>query len=152
GGESAQSRPNRLSGHKEHHMTRFGTIASGLTLPALLLVATIEVATAAALQVANNGDDGSTSCSSAAPCRSISHAIALASAGDKIVVGPGMYGDLNHNNTQDAGDEPLTGIVVNKQLTITSRDGASSTLILMRGDSTAVTISADNAVFGKKGK
>ena len=40
------------------------------------------------------------------PCRSISQAIALADAGDTILVGPGRYGDLNDNGRLDeAGEE-----------------------------------------------
>ena len=68
-----------------------------LALVSLLLVGWSGIVLANTLSVANNGLDSATCGSSAAPCRSISQAIANASEGDTIVVGPGRYGDLNGN-------------------------------------------------------
>ena len=55
--------------------------------------------TDAALYVTNNGVDNQACGTKAAPCRSISQAIAYAKDGDKILVGPGRYGDLNGNGS-----------------------------------------------------
>jgi hypothetical protein len=64
---------------------------------------------------------------------------AAAAAGDKIIVGPGLYGaDLSRgtNFNNELGEEaadPDSGcpcsIKLNKPVTILSRDGASSTVI-----------------------
>ena len=48
-------------------------------------------------RVANNGVDSASCGTSANPCRSITQAIANAADGDRIVVGPGTYGDLNND-------------------------------------------------------
>ena len=119
------------------------------------------MAHAATLNVASNGTD-SASCGTSSPCRSISQAIALAAAGDTIVVGPGRYGDLNDNGTfGETGEEPVPGacgcmIDVDKKLTILSRDGAAATVIDAKGEAvTAVLIegaTASGTVFGKANK
>ena len=57
------------------------------TIVTLLILA--RYAQAGTLAVANHGVDGPTCGAKASPCRSISNAIANASPGDKIVVGPG---------------------------------------------------------------
>jgi hypothetical protein len=103
------------------------------------------------------------------PCRSISQAIANASAGDTIWVGAGHYGNVNGDaGFTDPGDEqpapmplPLeTGyqgciVCVNKAVKIYSLDGAPATII----DSSptpamfnvTVALLADGAVFGVPG-
>jgi hypothetical protein len=120
-------------------------------------------ALARTLYVGNNGvDSGSCGSPSSAACRSISQAIANASAGDKIVVGPGLYGDIDGDGAfTTAGDEAAevdTGcdclIEVDKAVTITSRDGATATSLDAGGTTVDrfVYISASNAVFGNKSK
>ncbi len=49
------------------------------------------------LYVANNGLDSASCGLLASPCRSLTQAIANASANDRIIVGPGRYGDLNED-------------------------------------------------------
>ena len=60
---------------------------------------------AATLYVANNGLDTNGCTAADSPCRTISHAIALAVAGDTVLVGPGRYGDLNLNGSYDGINE-----------------------------------------------
>jgi len=116
---------------------------------------------AATLTVANNGLDSDTCGSSAAPCRSISQAIAHASEGDTLVVGPGRYGDLNGNGSfGDPGDEDAEVgggctcmVKINKPLKLVSSDGAAVTVLDVGGaDLGAVVIQADSVVFGKQGQ
>jgi hypothetical protein len=119
--------------------------------------------------VANNGTD-STDCGprDKPACRSVSRAIANATDGDKVIVGPGLYGDVNGDGAVDpngySGEEaPVTVTVgtnshpaiinINKQLTIVSRDGAGATVIEAGGaDSIGVYAAAAGVVFGKTGK
>jgi hypothetical protein len=101
-----------------------------------LALSTAVQAAGAVLLVANNGVDGS-GCGTKGqvPCRSITSAIANASPGDTIVVGPGTYGDLNLNGILgETGEEaPTAGcgcmIDVNKPVTLISSDGAAATLV-----------------------
>jgi hypothetical protein len=112
-------------------------------------------------RVANNGVD-STSCgTSANPCRSITQAIANASGGDKIVVGPGTYGDLNSDGILgDSPGEENPGVVgcmvcINKSVTLVSSDGAAETVIDARDVpnlSENVAITANNVKFGAAGQ
>lgn len=123
------------------------------------LVARAATVCAGTLFVANNGVDGG-GCSKAVPCRSISHAIAVAAAGDKIVVGPGVYGDLlPDGNLDDPGEE--TGspgcscmLSINKAVSITSSDGAAATVIDARSVAVgqAVLFIANGGELGKPGK
>lgn len=63
-------------------------------------------AAAATLHVPNHGEDTPECGTRRQPCRSISAAIAHASEGDRIVVGPGLYGDVNGDGDfNDPGDE-----------------------------------------------
>ncbi len=113
---------------------------------------------AAVFHVQNFGVDGSGCGSVASPCRSISQAIENASDNDRIIVGPGVYGDLNGSGTlADGPGEEFggtcysTAVCINKSLTVESSVGAGATLIntntvnLVNG---AVLINAPNAVFG----
>ncbi len=115
------------------------------------------------LRVANNGLDGPTCGAKNSPCRSISHAIARAAPGDKIVVGPGTYGDLNGNGVLgEAGEEtPAPGcgcmLAVNKGVSLTSSDGAAETIIDGRTVGGAnglatVLLVMDGGEFGRPGK
>lgn len=120
----------------------------------------------AAVIVANDGVDGPTCGTKKAPCRSIGRAIANAGVGDKIIVGPGHYGDLDGDGTLgEPGEEKANGscaaapvvnvVCVDKPLTIVSRDGAASTVIEARlaPQDSAVVLNAPGAVLGapKKG-
>jgi hypothetical protein len=93
------------------------------------------VAEATTLNVANNGMDSDTCGAASTPCRSISQALANATDGDTVVVGPGRYGDLNGDGVLGGpGEESgpaacLCMIEVNKSLTLKSRDGAGVTVL-----------------------
>src|SRR5690348_12492847 len=102
---------------------------------ALLLVTLSTAANAATTwHVESNGLDGPSCGTVAVACRSISRAIKLAAAGDTIVVGPGRYGDLNHDgDLLDPGDEASgfqsSLIYINKPLRVVSSHGAADTVI-----------------------
>lgn len=69
-------------------------------LPVLLIVAALGAlvatsAEAATVFAANNGVDGPSCGAKSSPCRSITQAIAVAAPADKVIVGPGSYGDLD---------------------------------------------------------
>lgn len=107
------------------------------------------------LHVANNGVDSPTCGDKDSPCRSISQAIVNASAGDRIVVGPGRYGDLNGNGTfGEPGEEAAEAdcscmIKVDKPLKLESRDGAFVTVLDAGGaQMSVVRIVASEVVFG----
>lgn len=116
---------------------------------------------AAQWQVSAHGLD-SNSCTSVAPCRSISEAIRRASAGDSIYVLPGVYGDLNENGVLgEPGEENgevgygcYCVVKVDKAVTIFSQGGALLTRIDVRGFAETgtlifgVRVMADGAVFG----
>jgi hypothetical protein len=98
-----QTQPNK--GVIEMRGTSFVRIAS-VQLSSLLLLAA--PALAANRFVANNGtDSGTCGATSATACRSISQAIANASPGDHVIVGPGIYGDIDGDGvfTPGSGDE-----------------------------------------------
>ncbi len=145
--------------HQRHNAFRLF-----LSVFVLLVLAAAVPVPAATIVVANNGTDSGTCGSATDPCRSITQAITNAAPGASITVGPGVYGDLNHNGTfGEAGEEPAqigTGcgcmIDVDKQLTIASRDGAAATVIDATGAAvTAVLIdgaSASGSIFGKNKK
>jgi parallel beta-helix repeat protein len=105
--------------------------------------------------VANNGTDSPTCGKENKPCRSISQAIANASAGDTIVVGPGRYGDLNRNGTfGEPGEEFAQGlgmINVDKPVTLVSREGSETTVLDVGGVAglSAVVITSGGVVFGQ---
>jgi len=98
----------------------------------------------------------------AAEAATLNAAIASASPGDTILVGPGIYGDLDGdgNFTPATGEEAAEVgfscdcmIKVNKALTIISRDGADAT-VLDAGASTVagVNILAGGVIFGQPKK
>src|ERR1051325_9681293 len=133
---------------------------SFVVLAVITPVLGVGISPAATLFVSNNGSDSTMCGPSANPCRSIGQAIHNAGAGDIIIVGPGLYGDVDRSNFSGAGDEqgPNTScncmINLDKDVTVLSRDGATAT-ILDAADTTldAVAISASGASFGatKKG-
>jgi hypothetical protein len=110
---------------------RFGVVV------ALFALGVSPVAGAKTLAVAVNGADSGACGPATAPCRSISAALANAADGDKIVVGPGRYGDVTGDGDfDDAGEEaasPGSGCLcvvnVTKRVTLSSRDGTDVTVI-----------------------
>jgi hypothetical protein len=108
------------------------------TAVAVASLLALDAASATTWRVANNGQDNAACacvCGPAAtPCRSLRQAITNANAGDTVLVGPGVYGDLNGDGLlgNSPGEEIPTGgamIAVSKPLTIRSRDGAGATVL-----------------------
>jgi Periplasmic copper-binding protein (NosD) len=135
------------------------------TLAGLLLAATARGGT---ITVASDGVDGPTCGGKKTPCRSIGRAIANAGAGDKVIVGPGHYGDLNDDGTLgEAGEEKLfppgtcggvgvqTVVCIDKPIALLSRDGAATTVIDARtvpqDDTVVVTAPGASLGAAKKG-
>lgn len=146
-------------------MRRSVTITGALAFAAAILAAR---AHAGMLTVAQDGVDGPTCGGKKDPCRSIGRAITNAGAGDKIVVGPGHYGDLDGDGTLgEPGEEKLFPIgscaglqlvaivCIDKPVQVLSRDGFGSTVIDARAVSQddTVVLSAPGAALGaaKKG-
>lgn len=138
-----------------------GPISRWLPCSVLLWLLIAAAAPAATLSVATNGADSGTCGAAGTPCRSISQAVANASAGDTINVLPGRYGDLDGDGT--AGEPGEEGpqfatcdcfVLVDKTVTILSRDGASVTELDGGGSTTLdlVRIAASGVVFGRKSK
>lgn len=125
--------------------------ALGISLGAAILLVLAPSAQASTWYVANNGVDGPGCGAKASPCRSISAAIAQPTtvAGDKIIVGPGRYGDLDRDGIPgEVGEEtPAPGcgcmLAVNKSLSVVSSDGAASTVI----DARSLDVNASVAIF-----
>jgi parallel beta-helix repeat protein len=143
-------------------MTLRSITSRGLTLVTAILIVTCAAASAEGktLFAATNGLDTATCGAAASPCRSVSQTIENAGPGDKIIVGPGRYGDLDGDGTFN----PLLGeekaevgfgcycmVKVDKPLDIESRDGAAAT-VLDGGtkNSAVVAISGSNVLLGKK--
>jgi hypothetical protein len=150
------------------HRTGACMIGAGIAAVVLLAGAGKAQALSTKLYVANTGTDNA-DCGPAdkLPCRSISRAIAHASAGDQIIVGPGFYGDINQDDIVDPNGDSGEGapvtvtmgttshpamININKQLTIVSRDGAGATVIDAGSEDIGVVAAAEGVVFGKTGK
>lgn len=111
--------------------------------------------------VANNGVDGAGCGTSTHPCRSISAAEASSRYGDTIMVGPGVYGDLNHDGVLGNSPGEETGspycscmIWINESGKVISTGGAEATILDARMlDITAnVQIAGPNIAFGEAGK
>jgi hypothetical protein len=106
-------------------------------IAAMVAVAWPTYADAATRYVADTGIDGpACGVDAAAACRSITQAIALASPGDTVLVGPGRYGDLNSNGILgdipgEETESPGCGcaVSVNKPVIVMSSGGAEVTLI-----------------------
>ena len=134
--------------------------ASSLSLAALVLLVLTSPSRGATGYVANDGVDGTGCFSKATPCRSITKAIENAARGDKIVVGPGRYGDLNNDGVLGGPGEEMPSpgcgcmLSVNKAVSVTSSDGAAATLIDARGimvDKNVLLI-MDGGEFGRPGR
>jgi parallel beta-helix repeat protein len=134
------------------------------------LLAVVCMASAAAadiVHVGSNGVDNSTCGDPAQPCRSITRAVQHAQPGDTILVGPGLYGDINRDRDfLDPGDEAAdpTGrfcvVCIFKRVRILSTDGADATRIEslttlfnnMDAELQAlILIAADGVTFGTPG-
>lgn len=133
----------------------------GFLLMMLLSIALVPHASATTWKVANNGVDSVSCGTNANPCRSITQALTNASSGDKIVVGPGTYGDLNQDGILgDSAGEENPGVAgcmvcITKSVTVVSNDGAAETVIDARDVpnlSENVAIAADNVKFGAAGQ
>ena len=131
-------------------MTRLFRFAFAATVLLAVIVGTAHGET---LFVANNGIDQDF-CGHAdvrPPCRSITLAINHALAGDRILVGPGVY-------TRDLGETGAPGcsclVAVNKRLSVVSSDGAAATVIDGRSAlvEQTVLVIADGAEFGRLGQ
>ena len=123
-----------------------------LLLASLLMLALPHAANAMTLWAATTGVDAAQCGSLTMPCRSINKALALAHDGDTIIVLPGRYGAPEE--TPAPGCPAPCLVNVNKRVTVTSRDGASS--VLLDGVGGAITdvvdITADGVVFGRRGR
>jgi hypothetical protein len=97
------------------------------------------------------------------PCRSITCGIMRAATGDTIIVGPGVYGDLDGDGTpgDSPGEETPSSdcgcmLSVNKGVTLLSSDGSAATTIDARtvAANTNVLIISGSApaTFGKPGQ
>jgi hypothetical protein len=115
---------------------------------------------------ANNGADGASCGSKAAPCRSIGRALQLAVDGDTILVHPGFYGDVNGDGDfTDPGDEALDPssfpgpclVCINKRVRLLSTHGADLTIIDGFGTESfgpvnGVAIFASGVTFGSEAR
>ena len=136
---------------------------STVLLAVLSCVLAPPLARAATWYVAATGVDAPDCGRKTNPCRSICRAIGQPStvAGDKIVVGPGRYGDVDGNGTLGGpGDEaPAPGcgcmLAVNKGVSLISSHGAAATVIdgrFLTGLAANVALFMDGGEFGRPGK
>jgi nitrous oxidase accessory protein NosD len=72
---------------------RRGVALAGMAVAAALIGAAPAAATSATLYVSPSGSDAN-ACTSASPCKTIGHAVAAASSGDRIVVRHGTYPEM----------------------------------------------------------
>jgi hypothetical protein len=169
---SLQLSPEKLlvetTARREGNKTKSHVRVAGLALAICAYMAAAgTTASAATWWTSNLGSDSGSCGTSAAPCRSISQAIANATDGDTIWVGPGHYGDVNGDGTfTGPGDEqadPNAGepnlfnapygciVCVTKALHIYSTAGAALTVIeasASTGSGSTVMILHDGGDFG----
>jgi hypothetical protein len=115
-------------------------------------------AIAAVLHVAPNGVDPG--CGPLAhPCQTITQAIVNAADGDRIVVGPGVYGDIDGDGAfGSAGEEPAQAgfgcrcvVLVDKRVTLESSAGAGATIIdAGNADLRGMLVTVSGAVIGRR--
>ncbi len=125
-----------------------------LTRAMLLVALGIPVsAEPATLRVSNTGLD-SVACGLASPCRSITRAVAIAGAGDTILVGPGFYADdLDDDGVfNEPGEEASSGVSITKRLACISTMGASSTFVRHSGAQQAFAIRASDVEVGRRNR
>ena len=128
----------------------------GRFLIGLAVLSTASAAHATTWHVENNGTDSSTCGATVDPCRTIGQAITNAAAGDTVVVGPGLYGNLGYDFTE-VGEEPPCSdagsiLCVDKRLTIESSNGAERTRLNAGSLRSGVRLSADGSIFGRVGR
>lgn len=164
GVESARHRPLAApvaQGSTRRAETRRTRLRMRGALAVLILGLAAPQAWAEVQYVANTGSDAGPCGAAETPCRTISRAIALAAPGDRVVVLPGVYGDVDGDGEfVSPGDEPAqydTGcrclVHVDKPLTIVSRSGAGATVLRGAVDRLfAVRVSAPGVVLGRKRK
>ena len=119
-------------------MTHWMIRALQALLSVLAFLASAAAAEARTLYVANTGVDSAACGQPRNPCRSISRAIANAVPRDTIMVGRGVYGDLNGNGILGGPGEE-TGfpncrcmIWMDRAVTLISSHGAAATMISAR--------------------
>jgi hypothetical protein len=111
----------------------------------------------AVLFVGNDGSDSATCGYEWQRCRSISQAIRNSHDGDTILVGPGIYGDIDQSGGifgpgEEGSSFCFCLVFVDKRITILSERGADATIIDARDTPfTIVQIFAPGAVFGFSG-
>ena len=110
--------------------------------------------------VANNGVDSPNCGRRSSPCRTITQGIVNSTAGDLVLVGPGLYGDLNGDcaggGTFPQEDEEFgsefcrspAGVCLNKAVTVASVAGPEATVIDGCGYTFVVEILASDSTFG----
>ncbi len=143
------------------HLAHCPPLVAAVIIFVFLVSVVPETFASATLHVENNGVDSAVCGSATSPCRSISQAITNASEGDRVVVGPGRYGDLNRNGTVEPGEEAAEVgfgceclIKLNKRITLESRGGAGVT-VMDQGSanvSHGVRIQVSGAEFGGEGR
>jgi hypothetical protein len=143
-------------------LMRQSLLAWTLTVVLCALAAPL-AADAATLYVAANGTNAPGCGTPATPCRTIGRAIQLATDGDRIVVGPGRYGDVNRDRFGDPDEDhvantaPEAVVYVDKRVTLESSAGAAATIIdgsdgSNEFGSATVFLKVAGIVFGGPGK
>ena len=115
---------------------RHTTAASFLLAVVTLVLPAAPVSAARVLYVAGNGTDNGQCGPATRACRSLGQALALASQGDRIVVGPGTY----------------VGFQLTKAVTLESALGAGATVIQGSEPVIDVIAGAAGAVIGRPSK
>lgn len=128
-------------------------------LLALLLLGAPSLARGAVIRVAMDGVDADGCGTKKAPCRTITRGIAVAAPGDRVVVGPGVYGDVDQDGVLGPGEEsgsPGCGCVLslNKPVLLESSHGPALTRIegTVVDVNTNVLVITQGGSFGKRGK
>ena len=111
----------------------------------------------AVLYVAPNGADPD--CGPlATPCQTITQAIVNATDGDRIIVGPGIYGDIDGDGAfGSVGEEPAQSgfgcdcvVLVNKRVTLESSAGAGATIIDAASTARGLLVTVSGVVIGRR--
>ena len=135
------------------------TALRAVLLGAIGFAGTPLAASAATIHVGNHGSDAAGGGSAAAPCRTISQGVRAASPGDRVLVQPGVYGDVDGDGAfVTPGDEPAQIgdgcnclVAIDKPLTVVSEAGAGATILRGAVDGLfAVVIDAPDVALGRK--